>query len=465
MNTFIKEDFILQTKTSKKLYNEVKDLPIIDYHCHLIPDEIAKNKHFTSITQIWLKGDHYKWRAMRTFGIDEKYITGNATDFEKFEKWAETVENLIGNPLYHWVHLELKRYFNYDKPLTKSNAKEVFDHCNKVISSSDFNVLSILEKMKVEVICTTDDPIDSLEQHKSIKSNSDFKTTVLPTFRPSNAMNIESNNYSSYIEKLSNISNIKIKNYDDVITAMYSRIEYFNSVGCKLSDHALDPILFAEYTKDDLDEIVIKALNGEKLDSLSIAKYKTAILHDLSLKYYEFNWTSQLHMGCLRNNNSRMFTQLGADTGFDSMDDRSSAYALVNTLNKLDSKDKLCKTIIYSLNPTQDDMITTVIGGFQGGGIRGKIQLGSAWWFNDHKSGMEKQMIALANNGMLACFVGMLTDSRSFLSYPRHEYFRRIVCDLLGNLVESGQYPNDLDKVIEIAKNICYYNAKNYFKF
>ncbi len=465
MSEFIKENFILQTKTAQEIYNKVKDLPIIDYHCHLIPDEIADNKRFESITQIWLGGDHYKWRAMRTYGIEEKYITGDATDFEKFEKWAETVENLIGNPLYHWVHLELKRYFDYDAPLKKDNAKEVFDHCNKIISSPNFDVLSILDRMNVEAICTTDDPIDTLEQHKSIKNNDKFKTTVLPTFRPSNAMNIENPNFTSYVKKLSDVSNVKIKNYDDIIKAMYSRIEYFNSVGCKLSDHALDPILFAEYTDEELNIIVEKALNGEPLDNLSIAKYKTAMLHDLSLKYFEFDWTSQLHMGCLRNNNSRMFKLLGADTGFDSMDDRSAAYALVHTLDKLDSKNKLCKTIIYSLNPTQDDMITTVIGGFQSGGVRGKVQLGSAWWFNDHKSGMEKQMTALANNGMLACFVGMLTDSRSFLSYPRHEYFRRILCNILGDLVESGQYPNDLTKVTEIAENICYKNAKNYFKF
>ncbi|MFV0505059.1 MAG: glucuronate isomerase [Lachnospirales bacterium] len=465
MYKFIKEDFILQSETAKIIYNEVKDLPIIDYHCHLIPDEIANNKSFKNITEIWLGGDHYKWRAMRTWGIEEKYITGNASDFEKFEKWAETVENLIGSPLHHWVHLELKRYFSYDAPLTKNNAKEVYDHCNKIINSPDFNVLSILDKMKVEVICTTDDPIDTLEQHKSIKNNKEFKTLVLPTFRPSNAMNIENPNFTEYIRKLSNVSGVSIKKYNDIKKAMYSRIEYFNAIGCKLSDHALDPIVYTDYTEDELDIIVEKALNNSTINNLEVAKYKTALLYDLSIKYHEYNWTSQLHISCLRSNNTRMFKELGADTGFDSMDDVNSARALVATLNKLDSINKLCKTIIYSLNPTHDDMITTVIGGFQGGGIKGKIQLGSAWWFNDHKMGMEKQMTALANNGMLACFVGMLTDSRSFLSYPRHEYFRRILCDLLGNLVETGQYPNDIEKVVEIAKNICYFNAKNYFKF
>ncbi len=465
MKTFINENFLLKNETARKLYKEIETLPIIDYHCHLIPSEIASNKKFSNITQLWLYGDHYKWRAMRTYGIDEKYITGDASDFEKFEKWSETLENCIGNPLYHWTHLELKRYFNYDGILTKNNCKEVFEHCNSIINDDSFSVNNILKNFNVETICTTDDPIDDLAYHSNIKANSSFNTKVLPTFRPSLAMNIEKNTFLNYINKLSNYTNIKINSYSDIINALYTTIDIFDKNGCKLADHALDPLLFCEYTNDELNNIVAKALNNESLDKISICKYKTALLHDLSLKYYELNWVSQLHIGTLRDNNSKMFNLLGSDTGFDCMDDMNFAKALTNTLNKLNEKDKLCKTIIYCLNPIYNDMIVTAIGCFQSSGIKGKIQFGSGWWFNDQKDGMEKQMISLANNGMLSCFVGMLTDSRSFLSYTRHEYFRRILCNLIGSLVEDGEYPNDFDKLREIVQNICYYNAKNYFNF
>ncbi len=467
MSEFIKESFILQNKTAEELYEKVKELPIIDYHCHLNPEEIAINKKFRSITEIWLGGDHYKWRAMRTFGINEKYITGDASDFEKFEKWAETVENCIGNPLYHWTHLELKRYFNFDGVLSKKNSKEVYDHCNEILNSPNFDVSTILNKFNVEALCTTDDPIDNLEHHIAIKSNNKCKTTVLPTFRPSNAMNIDNKNFVAYINKLAEVSGVDIKNYSDIITALYKRIDFFHENGCRLSDHALDPLVHLDYTKEDLDLIVPKALKGDLLTEVEVKKYKTAILFDLSTKYCDLGWTSQLHIGTLRNNNTLMFNKIGADTGFDCMDDSSIARPLVATLDSLGKISKLPKTIIYSLNPTHNEVIGTIIGCFQENTeeIKAKVQFGSGWWFNDQKDGMERQMIALSNMGLLSCFVGMLTDSRSFLSYTRHEYFRRILCNLLGNLVENGEYPKDMEKLTEIVQNICYYNAKNYFNF
>lgn len=465
MKTVINENFILKNDVSKKLYKIAKEQSIIDYHCHLSPEEIANNMTFDNITQLWLYGDHYKWRLMRTMGFDEKYITGDATDFEKFEKWAETVENSFGNPLYHWTHLELKRYFDFDEALSKANAKEVYEHCNKIIKQENFDVVNILKKFKVETICTTDDPIDNLEYHKKIASDDRFSTKVLPTFRPSNAMNIEANGFVDYIKKLSDVSGMNIENYDDLIKTLYQRVDYFNSIGCKLSDHSLEPAVFEDYTSKELNNIVKKALNGNVLDNVSINKYKTAILHDLSVKYCDMGWTSQLHIGALRNNNTRLFNKIGADTGFDAMDDKKIAFELANTLNKLDEKNKLGKTIIYTLNPVHNDTIVTVMSCFQGGGIKGKIQFGSGWWFNDSIDGMKAQISSLANNGLLYCFVGMLTDSRSFLSYPRHEYFRRIVCDFFGEKVENGEYPNDENKLNEYIENICYKNAKEYFKF
>lgn len=458
------EDFLLETKTAKKLYEAVEKLPIIDYHCHLYPNEISENKRFENITEIWLKGDHYKWRIMRANGVNEKYITGDATDYEKFEKWAQTVEEAIGNPLYHWTHLELKRYFNYNGLLNKNTAREVFEHCNNIIKSDEFCVEQILKDFNVEAICTTDDPIDTLKAHIDIKNN--LKTTkVLPTYRPSQIMNIELDGWASYVEKLSNISNCTIKCYDDIVESLNTRITYFNEKGCKLSDHALDPAVFCLATKEELNKIVASALNGEKLSVTDIEKYKTAILLDQSKKYYAYGWAMQLHMGCIRNTNTLRFEQLGADTGFDCIDDRSSALPLVKLLNELNKENTLPKTIIYSLNPNEDDVIATICACFQDGNTKGKIQFGSAWWFNDHIDGMEKQMKALANNGMLARFVGMLTDSRSFLSYVRHEYFRRVLCNLIGNWVENGEYPDDMEQLVKIASNICYYNAKEYFLF
>lgn len=465
MKTIITDEFLLKSETAKELYRFAKKQPIIDYHCHLSPEEIATNKTFENITQMWLYGDHYKWRLMRTMGFEEKYITGDASDFEKFEKWAETIENSFGNPLYHWTHLELKRYFDFDEVLCKENAKEVYEHCNKVIQSKNFNVANILEKFKVEIICTTDDPIDNLEHHKNIANNQLFKTKVLPTFRPSKAMNIEENGFKEYIQNLGEITKIDIKNYDDIIKALYKRIDYFDEVGCKLSDHALDPIVFLEDTRDEINEIVKKVLNGENINETSINKYRTAILYDLSIKYHDMGWTSQLHISALRNNNKKVFNLKGADLGFDAMDDKTMAFELANTLNKLEEKNKLGKTIIYTLNPVNNDTITTIIACFQGNGVKGKIQFGSAWWFNDHIDGMKNQINSLANNGLVYCFVGMLTDSRSFLSYPRHEYFRRILCEYFGDKVENGEYPKDENKLKEYIEKICYGNAKEYFKF
>ncbi len=465
MAEFLGENFLLKSQTAIAIYNSVKNLPIIDYHCHLNPGEIAENKRFQNITEMWLSKDHYKWRLMRANGVSEKYITGDATDYEKFLKWAETIEEAIGNPLYHWSHLELKRCFGYEGLLNRNTADQVWEHCNKIISQDDFTVKNLIEKFSVETVCTTDDPVDSLEFHKCIKEDKNFKAKVYPTFRPSTVINIESEKFLGYIEELSKITSIEIDGYSSLLDALYSRVDYFNQHGCRLSDHSLEPVIYTEYAAEEINEIVSLALQGKQLSKEQTEKYKTAIFHDLCLKYHEVGWVVQMHIGCLRNTNSKMYEMLGLDAGFDCMDDKLIAGALVKTLDSLNVKSKLAKTILYCLNPINDDLLATITGSFQGDGIKGKIQFGSAWWFNDNKSGMEKQMVALANNGMLARFVGMLTDSRSFLSYTRHEYFRRILCNLIAEWVEAGEFPNDMSLLVNIASNICYYNAKQYFNF
>ena len=464
MKEFLGDDFLLESELAVALFNRVKDLPIVDYHCHLEPAEIAQNKCFENITEVWLYGDHYKWRLMRTNGVDEHFITGDATDWEKFEKWAETVEDCIGNPLYHWTHLELRRYFGYNGLLSAKTAKEVWDVCNARLAKEDFCVHGILEKFKVEMIGTTDDPADTLEHHAAIKK-SGLTTAVLPTLRPGHLYNIDNPGFAPYLDKLSKISGVEIDNYSDLMLAMQNRVDFFHEMGCRASDIGMDVVVYEEYSPFEIDVIFNKAINGKPLTQEEIDKYRTSLMVDLGIMYADKGWAVQYHMNALRNNNTEMFEVLGADKGYDSISDSQLAKPLGRLLDDLAAEGKLAKTILYSLNPAHDDIITTMAGNFQGGGVRGKIQHGSAWWFNDTKSGMEKQMISLANNGMLARFIGMLTDSRSFLSYPRHEYFRRIMVNLLANWVLAGEFPNDFEKLSQIAKDIAYYNAKEYFEY
>jgi glucuronate isomerase len=461
MKKFMDDGFLLQTETARRLYEAVRGLPIIDWHCHLDPREIAENCTFRNLTGLWLGGDHYKWRAMRAMGIDEKYITGDAGDYEKFEKWAYTVEHCIGNPLYHWTHLELQRVFDCYVPLSAKTAKEVWAHCAAVLEQG-LNVSRIIEKFNVEMICTSDNPIDTLEFHKAVRQ-SGFKAAVKPTFRPSDLLNIESPNWADYIKKLSVCAGVNVRGYETLKEAAYSRIEYFNANGCNMSDHALDPPVYAEADEKQLNEIIKKALSEQSLSYGEICAFKTEILISLGKKYKELGWSMQLHMGAARGVNTRLTALLGADKGYDCMSDDSYGNALMRLLDRLEAENNLPRTFLFCLNPRDNDLLSCVTGCFQSG-EKGKIQFGSGWWFNDHKDGMEKQLTALANNGILALSAGMLTDSRSFLSYTRHEYFRRILCNLIGNLVENGEYPADFEKLEEIVKNVSYYNAKEYFK-
>jgi len=461
---FMDENFLLHSQMAVQLYNAVKDLPIIDYHCHLNPQEIAENKRFANITEMWLGGDHYKWRLMRANGVEERFITGDADDYAKFEKWCETIEDCIGSPLYHWTHLELKRYFGYDKTLSRKTAKEAWEACNAVINAEDFTVWNIFEKFKVESLCTTDDPADSLEYHKQIAA-SGIQTKVLPTLRPGKAMAIADAGFAAYAAKLADLTGIAVDSFESLCAALDVRIAFFHENGCRLSDHALDPPVFEPCSIVEANAIVQKALRGEALSALADAQYKTALMLHLGRAYAEKGWVMQLHMNAFRNNNTRMFKAIGADTGYDSISDASVVEPISRYLDALEQDGVLPKTILYSLNPAADDLLATMIGNFQGGGVKGKMQHGSAWWFNDTKTGMVKQMTTLANLGMLARFIGMLTDSRSFLSYTRHEYFRRIVANLLAEWVENGEFPADMDKLTEIARGISYANANGYFGF
>ncbi|MBT1704028.1 glucuronate isomerase [Chryseosolibacter indicus] len=464
---FLTEDFLLQNEFSKKLYHQyAKDLPIIDYHCHLPPQDIATNRQFSNLTKIWLEGDHYKWRAMRTLGIDEKYITGNASDEDKFNKWAETVPYTMRNPLYHWTHLELKQYFGVETHLTPDTATEVYNKCTTLLNKPEYATQSLLKKMKVEVIGTTDDPADSLEYHQQIKK-ANIGIIVAPTFRPDKAYAIENAPaYIQYLEKLGNASGVTIKSFDTLLDALKNRVDFFESNGCKLSDHGLEQLYFPEeksaFTPDG---ILKKILKQENLSIAEIQYFKYAVLIELGRMYHSKGWTQQFHLGALRNTNERMLRILGPDTGFDSIGDFQQSRALAKFLNELDKSDQLAKTILYNLNPADNEVMGTMIGNFNDGSTKGKIQFGSAWWFLDQKDGMEKQINALSNLGLLSCFVGMLTDSRSFLSYPRHEYFRRILCNIIGKDVENGELPWDESWLGKLISDICYYNAKNYFEF
>ena len=466
MKPFMDKDFLLSTETAKTLYHDyAAKMPVIDYHCHINPQEIAEDRSFDTITQVWLGGDHYKWRQMRSNGIDEKYVTGDATDFEKFEKWAQTLQKAIGNPLYHWSHLELQKYFDYHQPLTAKNAKEVFDLCNEKLANKDMSVRNIIKKSNVEVICTTDDPIDSLEWHKKIAEDETFDVKVFPAWRPDKAMNIEKPDYLDYLAKLEEVSGVKISNFETLKDALKVRLAYFHSNGCKVSDHALNYVMYKPATETQIEEIFAKRFAGGNLTELEELQFKTAFMVFVGKEYNRLGWVMQLHYGTKRDNNVFRYNQLGADTGFDCINTESSSAEMANFLNALNATDELPKTIIYSLNPADNAAIGTVIGCFQDATCVGKVQQGSAWWFNDHKVGMIDQMTSLANLGLLANFNGMLTDSRSFLSYTRHDYFRRILCDLIGTWVENGEYPNDIEFLGQMVCDISYYNTKRYFGF
>ncbi len=466
MKPFLNEDFLLQTPTAVRLYHEyAKDMPIIDYHNHLPPEQIAQNKNFENLTQIWLYGDHYKWRGMRANGVDESYCTGNKSDYEKFEKWAETVPYTMRNPLFHWTHLELQRYFGVNEILNPSSAKRIYEDCSAKIITPEFSVRSILTKMKVEVACTTDDPMDSLEHHQFIREDGTLQTKVLPTFRPDKFILIENPNFKDFVQKLGTIVNLDINSFSELLKALRQRADFFASLGCRLADHGLEQIYAVEFTEATANSVFEKVILGKEITSQEALTYKSAILHALGVMYHSLGWTQQFHLGASRNNNARALRTLGPDTGWDSIGDWSQAKSISKFLDRLDEHNQLAQTIIYNLNPRDNELIATMIGNFNDGSVAGKIQFGSGWWFLDQKDGMEKQMNALSNMGLLSRFVGMLTDSRSFLSFPRHEYFRRILCNLLGNEIENGELPNDIEWIGQMVQNICYNNAKNYFKF
>lgn len=466
MKKFMDENFLLHNQTAIELFHNVaKELPIIDFHCHLSPKEIYENKKFKNITEVWLYGDHYKWRLMRANGIDEKYITGDGSDYDKFVAWAKTISIAIGNPIYHWTHLELKRYFGIDELLNEENADMIWKKANQVLNSDNFGARDIIKRSNVEVICTTDDPADTLEYHLKLKEDQSFDVKVYPTFRPDKGVNIDKETFLPWIENLSKVWGNDIKTYDDLLNAFKDRAEFFHSVGCRFSDHAIDDLLFGKTTKEEVEIIFSKALNGEKLTIDEVAKYKSYTLYYLGKIYSKLGWAMQLHLNAYRNNNTKMFKKLGPDTGYDSINDNKVSYFLVNFFDWLAEEDALPKTILYSLNPKDNYPLATIMGSFQGNGIKGKMQLGAAWWFNDSKDGNIEQMKILANLGLLSRFIGMVTDSRSFLSYTRHEYFRRLLCNLIGEWVENGEFPYDMNTLNKIVEDISYNNAKEYFGF
>ncbi len=471
MKQFNDENFLLETKTAQDLYhNHAAKMPIIDYHCHLIPKMVADNKRFDSIAQIWLMGDHYKWRAMRSNGIDERYCTGkDTTDWEKFEKWAETVPYTFRNPLYHWTHLELKTAFGIEETLNPTNARAIYDKCNDLIANDPkFTPRGLMAHYNVELVCTTDDPVDTLEYHDIVAADPTCKTRMIPAWRPDAAMNIEAETWKGYIEKLSEVSGVDVKDFKSLVEALQKRHDFFASKGCKLSDHGIEEFYDEPYTEAEIDAIMQKALSGETPCVGCQRKYKHAFLKAMAVMDCEAGWTQQFHYGAIRNNNSLMFEKLGADTGFDSIGEFTTAKAMSHFLDELNREGKLTKTILYNLNPCANEVIATMLGNFQDGSCPGKIQWGSGWWFLDQKDGMEKQMNALSVLGLLSRFVGMLTDSRSFLSYPRHEYFRRTLCNLLGKDIENGLIPftgYEEQRMRQMVEDICYNNAKNYFCF
>ena len=466
MKQFLDDNFLLSTKTSEILYHTyAKDLPIIDYHNHLSPEAIANNTQFDNITQAWLNGDHYKWRAMRANGVYEGFITGNKSDREKFDQWAATVPYTMRNPLYHWTHLELKRYFNIHDQLSAQTSGKIYDQVNRLLHTDDYRVRGLLKKMKVELVCTTDDPIDSLEHHQAIREEN-IEIKVLPAFRPDKAMQVDdATSFNNYLNQLEAAANVSISTYNDYLSALKNRHDYFVSNNCSVSDHGLETIYAEDYTETEVKLIFDKIRKGNQLTVEEITVFKSAMLITFAEWDYEKGFVQQYHLGALRNNNSRMMNSLGPDTGWDSIGDFSQAKALSKFLNRLDANNTLTKTILYNLNPADNEVFATMIGNFNDGSMAGKIQWGSGWWFMDQKEGMINQLNTLSNMGMLSKFVGMLTDSRSFLSFPRHEYFRRIVCDLFGRDIENGELPNDITWTGKLVQDICYNNTKNYFSF
>lgn len=466
MKKFLDENFLLSNKAAEKLFHEYsKDLPIIDYHCHLPQSDIAADTKFENLTKIWLDGDHYKWRAMRANGISEEFITGNAPDKEKFRMWAKTTPETLRNPLYHWTHLELKRYFGIDTLLNEKSADDIYDRVSAMLQKDDFSVRSLMKKAKVELVCTTDDPIDNLEDHQKIKDDN-FSIKVLPTWRPDKAMAVESTDlYNVYLNSLEEKSGVKIQQIDDLFSALKNRQDFFHKMGCRLSDHGIENFYAEDYTDKEVENIFKKIRSGSDLSELEILKFKSAMLIFFAELDHEKNWTQQFHIGAVRNNNSRMFAKLGADKGYDSIGDFSVAKPMSKFFNQLANSDKLAKTIVYNLNPRDNYLIATMIYNFNDGSAAGKMQFGSGWWFLDQKEAMINQMNALSSLGLLSKFVGMLTDSRSFLSYPRHEYFRRILCNLVGTDMENGEIPYDFEMAGKLVSDVSYGNASRYFGF
>lgn len=467
MKPFMNEDFLLGTETARKLYHDhAEKMPIIDYHCHINPMEIYEDKRYDTITEVWLGGDHYKWRAMRSCGVPERYITGDATPAEKFQKWAETIPSLIGNPLYHWTHLELQRYFGITEPLTGDNAMEIYETCNRILAQPDMSVRGIIRKSGVKLICTTDDPVDDLKAHELLAADPTAPAVVLPAFRPDKAMRADKPTFPQYVSQLETVVGYPINTVEDMRRALADRIAYFADHGCRVSDHALDYCFCEEASEEELNDIFARAKAGKGITWGEQLKYHTALLIAVGKEYSRRDWVVQFHFGCLRDNSRVNFWKLGPDTGFDSMNDAPNAAGLARLLGTLEEQNALGKTILYSLNPSDNGIVGSIMGAFQTDSpIPGKIQQGSAWWFNDHKPGMEAQMVSLMSLGAMGSFNGMLTDSRSFLSYTRHEYFRRILCNLFGNLVENGEYPADLERLGKMVENISYNNTLRYFRF
>ena len=465
MKAFLDDDFLLTTPTARRLYQVARSMPILDYHCHLDPKEIAQDRRFENITQVWLGGDHYKWRLMRANGVDEAYITGDAPDREKFQKWAETLELAIGNPLYHWSHLELRRYFGYEGVLNGDTAQEVWELCNQKLQEPGMSARSLIANSGVTLVCTTDDPADSLEWHQQLAQDSSFPVKVLPAWRPDAAMGLERPEYLDYLQRLGQAAGVEIRTYGDLKKALLSRMAFFDKMGCRASDHALTVAVCQPASEEELERVFQKRLEGEPLTQEELAAFQTGFLRFVAGEYKRLGWVMQLHYGCRRNNNTRMLHKLGRDTGYDAVLQGTPSLDVAAFLDLLASQDALPRMVLYSLNPNDDEGLNSVIGCFQDGTPLGRIQQGSAWWFNDHKAGMVKQLTAFANGGLLGNFIGMLTDSRSFLSYPRHEYFRRILCELLGAWVENGEYPADWKALEKMVRGVCYNNAVEFFGF